>query len=68
MYLLIHLQAHQPQIHKFINSQTQELINSSTHELINSRTQKLINLQPHQLKALNLYLLFYNIALIFAPF
>ena len=37
MYLLIHLQAHQPQIHKFINSQT--------HELINSRTQKLINLR-----------------------
>ena len=45
MYLLIHLQAHQPQIHKFINSQTHELINSSTHELINSRTQKLINLR-----------------------
>lgn len=37
MYLLIHLQAHQPQIHKFINSRT--------YQLINSRTQKLINLR-----------------------
>ena len=56
-------------------------ISQSTHQLINSSTQKTParqlkkskNLQPtsfptHQLENLNYYLLFYNIAPIFAPF
>jgi len=53
-----------PQTQKPTKSQTHKLtnklINPLTHQLINSKTQKLKNL--------NRYLLFYNIALIFAPF
>ena len=42
-----------------------EALNKQTHWLI---TQQLRNTSTHQLKTLNYYLLFYNIALIFTPF
>ena len=50
------------------NSRRHQFTNPLTSKLTNSSTQKLINSQTHQLKTLNCYLLFYNLALIFAPF
>ena len=65
MYLPFNLQAYQPQMHKFINSQTHKLKapidlqthqltnsptpNSSTHQLTNSTAHQLTNSKPHQL-------------------
>jgi len=46
----------------------QQLPNAPIHQPRNSSTQKIINSSTNQLKNLNIYLLFYNIALIFASF
>jgi len=56
-----------------INLPTHQLINSKikkppAHQLKNTKHLQLTNLKTHQLKNLNFYLLFYNIASIFAPF
>ena len=68
---------HQPTTspaHSLINLPTHQLTNSPTHNLINPQplhptiSSTSPTSQPHQLKSLNCYLLFYNSTLIFAPF
>ena len=57
-----------PTTHQFINSPTKKNKRPPAHQLKKSKHLQLINLKTHQLKNLNHCLLFYNTALIFAPF
>ena len=50
------------------NRRRHQLTNSQAYKLTNSKAHQLANSQAHQLKNLNRYLLFYNNALVFAPF
>jgi len=54
--------------HQLINSSTQKNKKAPAPQLKNSRHLQLTSFPTHQLKYLNYYLLFYNVALIFAPF
>ena len=62
-YQLINLSTYQLK-----NTSTYQLKNSSTQNISNSPTHQLTNSPTHQLENLNYFLLFYNIAPIFAPF
>ena len=56
------------QTHQLAISSTPRLINSQVHQLTGSSTPKLINSSTHLLRRLIYYLLFYKVALVFAPF